>query len=752
MKYSIIIPTYNHCEDLLKPCLESIKKYTDLSDTEVIVVSNGSTDNTREYVKSLGKPFKFLWFLKPLGYAKANNEGVKIAKGKYVVLLNNDTILLEQEQSQWLKILEQPFIDDPSVGIVGPLKQFSEPAGRDFLVFFVAMVTKELFDKLQLSEDYTPGGGEDTEFCIEAEKLGYKIFYCATSTNIDADKKLVAGDFPIYHKGEGTMNDNPEWQKIFDENSLKLAKKYNPGYYAFKLSNNFERAVLGSGDKLEANTREHARYTFAAEHLVGKKVLEIGCSSGYGLSFLPSDIEYTGIDYDSKIIEFAKEHFGGINRTFICVDAHKFEFKEHYDTIIAFEFIEHIDDGIAFAQKLKKHCDNLLITTPFKETPGFWGGHHKLHGLSEKDFPGFDYFYLNGEGKFIDKPDHFDGQNLLVMQWGKGKIYPKFEAKPRILCSIATKDRYDILSSCLMSVALQTHAPDMVTIFDDGEQKDLRELPIYKHIFKLFDLKGIKWSVTFTPKKGQHYAHALANDSDYDFIWRLDDDEIAESDVLEKLLGHMTDKVGAVAGAVFEPGSPLPGGSSNIKDIFHKPNIQWAPGQGIHKVEHLYSSFLYRPGIVQYNLDLSPVAHREETLFSHELKQKGYELIVDTSIKTYHFRHETGGIRSHDSQFFYDHDNKIFLKQMETWGYKVINLDLGLGDHFVFLHILPEIMKKYKLILGCCYPEVFEDYDVTILPIAITQTLVSEHVYKWMIDHNWKTSILDAFKQMYGVN
>jgi len=42
MKYSIIIGTLNHCEDLLKPCLESIRKYTDLTDCEVIVVSNVS--------------------------------------------------------------------------------------------------------------------------------------------------------------------------------------------------------------------------------------------------------------------------------------------------------------------------------------------------------------------------------------------------------------------------------------------------------------------------------------------------------------------------------------------------------------------------------------------------------------------------------------------------------------------------------------------------------------------------------------
>jgi len=153
-------------------------------------------------------------------------------------------------------------------------------------------------------------------------------------------------------------------------------------------------------------------------------------------------------------------------------------------------------------------------------------------------------------------------------------------------------------------------------------------------------------------------------------------------------------------------------------------------------------------------LDLSPVAHREETLFTHELKQKGYRLLVDTSIKTYHFRQEKGGIRSHDSQFFYEHDDKIFVKKMEEWGYKIINLNSGLGDHLVFLHILPDLLKKYKyLLIGCCYPTVFDDYKskVTLLPVAVTERFGNQNVYKWMIDNNWEKPLLEAYKGMYGV-
>ena len=98
MKYSIIIWVYNHLEDT-RNCLESIKQYTLLEDIEIIVVSNGSTDWTQEYIRSLWELFILLDFPELLWFARANNEGIKIAKWEYIILLNNDTILLPQEKN-----------------------------------------------------------------------------------------------------------------------------------------------------------------------------------------------------------------------------------------------------------------------------------------------------------------------------------------------------------------------------------------------------------------------------------------------------------------------------------------------------------------------------------------------------------------------------------------------------------------------------------------------------------------------------
>ncbi len=125
MKYSVIIPTFNHCEDLLKPCLNSIIQHTTLTDIEIIIVANGCTDNTKEFVLSLGEPFKLLWHEKQLGYTKSTNLGIAYSRGEFVILMNNDTVLLDfQQKNDWLNLLHAPFLSNEKMGITGPLQLY----------------------------------------------------------------------------------------------------------------------------------------------------------------------------------------------------------------------------------------------------------------------------------------------------------------------------------------------------------------------------------------------------------------------------------------------------------------------------------------------------------------------------------------------------------------------------------------------------------------------------------------------------
>lgn len=426
MKYSVVIPTYNNCDQYLKPCLDSIFRWSKMADIELIISANGCYDNTYWYLQSLknqfdslgfSNHFKVVWNDKPLGYAKATNEGIKASTCDKIVLLNNDTVLLEQCKGQWLDMMNSAFAD-PVVGISAPVVQRCEAANSDFAVFFCAMISRRVFETIGLlNEDYGVGSGEDVEFCIEANRAGFLV---AEATPKYYNGDIYTGGFPIFHAGEGTVH-NPElvqnWNDTFHRNELRLAKKYNPEYYRWLLTNNFERAVFLKGDLVFV--REYARYDWAAKYHIGKNIFELGCTTGYGIQFFPQDIKYIGLDYDPIIVDVAKEQDWGYDATFVNADINKYDLGQ-YDTIIAFEVIEHLDNGLEIVEKLKRHCKRLLITVPMNEPVGFWGEHHRLHGLNESHFPGFKFNYIDENGHITDVPRPVDEKNrlnLMICWW-----------------------------------------------------------------------------------------------------------------------------------------------------------------------------------------------------------------------------------------------------------------------------------------------------------------------------------------------
>lgn len=189
----------------------------------------------------------------------------------------------------------------------------------------------------------------------------------------------------------------------------------------FHLTNNYERAVFLRGD--EVGKPEQARYKWANEHLLGTSVLDLGCSSGFGAQFLTNAEQYLGLDYDPKIIEIAREQQWHPGAVFEHASIYTYPLQ-YYDTIIAFEFIEHFDDGLEIMQRLKQHCQRLLITVPHNETPGFWGEHHKLHGLTQEHFPGFKVCYTNMAGEITLQPEVLtitNPANLMLGYWTKGE-------------------------------------------------------------------------------------------------------------------------------------------------------------------------------------------------------------------------------------------------------------------------------------------------------------------------------------------
>ncbi len=115
---SVIIVTYNRLS-ALKRCLDALKDQT-LAKTkyEVVIVDDGSSDGTIEYLKKLkwhGKPGVKCFFNEHKGYVDARNFGVSKARGKYVSFTDDDCV----PEGQWLEKVIETFDTDKEIGVVG---------------------------------------------------------------------------------------------------------------------------------------------------------------------------------------------------------------------------------------------------------------------------------------------------------------------------------------------------------------------------------------------------------------------------------------------------------------------------------------------------------------------------------------------------------------------------------------------------------------------------------------------------------
>jgi len=317
VKYSIVIPTYNHLEDSLKPCLESIKKYTDEDNVEIIIVANGCTDGTKDYADStLGKSFEpiWLWFDEPLGYTKATNIGIYHSSGEYIIILNNDTVLLDQHKNQWLEMLEKPFIENKNVGITGPMKVFDKNFQKDFIIFFCAMTKKSIFYEVGiLDEIFSPGFGEDIDWCIRLQNKGYDVvqvpYFSNTYNDEVKNKAAMIGGFPIYHVGEKTFDEDPTFQDIITRNIKILDDMYG----------NFNEKWLP--------------YPFSKEQWNNRGIrLHLGCSMLYLNDFINVDIDnpIADVEADAANLSAFKD-----NTISLILASHLIEHFNKYDAIKA---------------------------------------------------------------------------------------------------------------------------------------------------------------------------------------------------------------------------------------------------------------------------------------------------------------------------------------------------------------------------------------------------------------------------------
>lgn len=113
-RLSIIIVNYNTA-GLLRRCLKSVYRYPPRAEFEVIVVDNGSTDNSREMVRKEFPRIKLIANHSNQGFAAGNNRAFKVAWGQHLLLLNSDT----EVTAGAIEVLEKFLQEHPRAGLVG---------------------------------------------------------------------------------------------------------------------------------------------------------------------------------------------------------------------------------------------------------------------------------------------------------------------------------------------------------------------------------------------------------------------------------------------------------------------------------------------------------------------------------------------------------------------------------------------------------------------------------------------------------
>lgn len=251
---SVVIPVYNQLEYTLQ-CLTSIQKNKPKSSFEVIVIDDCSQDKTQEILSQISG-LKYIRNEENLGFLQTCNKAVDFARGQFVFLLNNDTIVTEG----WLDELVQVFQEHQDVGLVGSKLVFHDGNmqecggivwedasgwnyGRndspdkpeynylkevDYVSGAAIMFSKEFFYELdKFDEQFIPAYYEDTDLAFKVRAAGKKVYIQPKSIVIHFEGVTNGKDINSGIKQNQLVNQEKfrkKWEKELSANHFKNAE------------------------------------------------------------------------------------------------------------------------------------------------------------------------------------------------------------------------------------------------------------------------------------------------------------------------------------------------------------------------------------------------------------------------------------------------------------------------------------------------------------------------------------------------
>lgn len=248
---SIIIPVFNKAEYTFQ-CLRALMSEIDFNKHEIIIINNASTDETSRLLSLFSNKIRVINNSGNEGFVIACNQGAKLARGRFLVFLNNDTLV----QSKWLDHLLETIESDDSIGAVGSMLLY--PNGRiqeaggivwrdgnaylyghsghmgdyrynyarevDYCSGASLLVRKDLFESVGgFDLRYAPAYYEDTDLCMNVRASGYKVIYQPLSKVVHYEGITAGVNLQSGFKRFQTINQTKfyeKWREVLEREHL----------------------------------------------------------------------------------------------------------------------------------------------------------------------------------------------------------------------------------------------------------------------------------------------------------------------------------------------------------------------------------------------------------------------------------------------------------------------------------------------------------------------------------------------------
>lgn len=217
---SVIVLNWNGREKILK-CLESMEKFDEGIEKEIIVVDNGSQDGSVEEIKKRFPNVTLIENPTNFGIPRATNQAFRIAKGEYFFLCGNDTQMTKGWLAEPLHLMKE----NQKIGVVGlhdvgPAdfeKTPPQPVDyeRDNVASVAMLARRKIYDLIggYDEENFSPYGGDETDWNYRARAIGFKVY---------RTKRVII----LHHHGHDTKRQNPNQYLLLNEHRMK-AMLYN---------------------------------------------------------------------------------------------------------------------------------------------------------------------------------------------------------------------------------------------------------------------------------------------------------------------------------------------------------------------------------------------------------------------------------------------------------------------------------------------------------------------------------------------